>query len=439
MQEVHHPLRDDILDLLESSDLENQDCYKRMLDYIIHLFNSQGLGSDYYGYHNIDHELEVTYIALKAACWKDERNDITPDELSHLFVAALIHDFDPLKDIDKPHEENVIQFVEQNEEFQKLIEEAKLDFNLIKSLVYRTVYPWRGQIKEETEQQIDRCFQLSLVTKNKPRVKARYKNLGWFLSVSDRIGGYALGDFSKALEMAKMNAHASAWHPLLIVRRAVAFYEDLLNNESEMAERVLCALPTHLRKNFMNNVISFMKLRQYELQNKASIVYENLTLIPTTESIKTKKSTEFIKTIMTIYDELPKPLQFQRIGFTDFCKDPQTILCTLRLNSEHGEIVGFARGGSLERYKLRSELSDDHWGKNDTIFLEPIALKQGYWGLEGGGALRNLFISEAKSAKFKYLSSFSLRTLIKNKNKTEQVVYHQQFNPEHMDYYRILL
>ncbi len=439
MQEVHHPLRDDILDLLESSEVENQDCYKRMLDHIIHLFNSQGLGSDYYGYHNIDHELEVTYVTLKAACWKDERNDITPDELGHLFVAALIHDFDPLKDIDKPHEENVIQFVEQNKEFQKLIEEAELDFNLIKSLVYRTVYPWRGQVKEETESQIDQCLQSSLATKNKPEAKERYKNLGWFLSVSDRIGGYALGDFSKALEMAKMNAHASAWHPSLIVRRAVAYYEDLLNNESEMAERILCALPTPLRKNFMNNVISFMKLRQHELQNKASIVYENLTLVPTTESINTKKSSEFIKTIFTIYDELPKPLQFQRIGFTDSCKDPKTILCTLRLNSKHGDIIGFARGGPLERYTLRSELSDDSWGGNNTIFLEPIALKQGYWGLQGGGELRNLFISEAKSANFKYLSSFSLRTLIEKRKKTEQVKHHQQFNPEHMDYYRILL
>lgn len=439
MQEAHHPLKNDILEMLDSIEIGNQSCYQKMLDYIIHLFQSHGLGIDYYGYHNIDHELEVTYVVLKAALWKNDKNDISPDDLCHLFVAALIHDFDPLKEIDKPHEENVIKFVEEDKEFQKLINEAGLDFNLIKSLVYRTVYPWNGSIKEDAEKQIEQCFQLSPTTKNKPRLKDHYQKLGWFLSVSDRIGGYAMGDFSKALEMAKMNAHASAWHPLFIVRRAVAFYEDLLNNESDMAERVLRSLPTHMRKNFMNNVISFMKLRQQELQNKASIVYENLTLVPTVESIERRTSSEFIKTVFTIYDEIPKPLQFQRIGFTDSCKDREIILCTLRLNNEHGEIIGFARGGPLEKYTLRSELCDDNWGANNTIFLESIALKQGFWGLGGGGALRNRFISEAKSANFKFLSSFSLRTLIEKREKIEHVEYHQQFNPERMDYYSILL
>ena len=260
-----------------------------------------------------------------------------------------------------------------------------------------------------------------------------------FLSVSDRIGGYALGDFSKAMTMAKMNAHASAWHPLLIVRRAVSYYEDLLNNESEMTERILCSLPTHMRKNFMNNVISFMKLRQHELQNKASLVYEHLKLIPVKDSIKVRTTNEFIKTVFTIYDELPKPLQFQRIGFTDSCKDPGTILCTLRLNKAEGEIIGFAKGGPIERYKLRSEVCDDVYGKKNTIFMEPIALKQGFWGLKGGGALQNRFMDEAKSAKFKYLSSFWLRELVERKKKTEQIEYHQQFNPERMDYYRIQL
>ena len=37
-----------------------------MLDYTIDLFESQGLGTDYYGYHNINHELEVTYVSLLA-------------------------------------------------------------------------------------------------------------------------------------------------------------------------------------------------------------------------------------------------------------------------------------------------------------------------------------------------------------------------------------
>ena len=43
------------------------DCYVEMLDYTIDLFESQGLGTEYYGYHNINHELEVTYVSLLAA------------------------------------------------------------------------------------------------------------------------------------------------------------------------------------------------------------------------------------------------------------------------------------------------------------------------------------------------------------------------------------
>ena len=79
-------------------------------------------------------------------------------------------------------------------------------------------------------------------------------NLGHFLSICDRIGGYSLGDFSKAMEMAKMNAHASGWHPAFIVRRAVSFFEDMLNNESAMCEQVLNGIPKHMRKNFLDNI-----------------------------------------------------------------------------------------------------------------------------------------------------------------------------------------
>ena len=51
--------------------------------------------------------------------------------------------------------------------------------------------------------------------------KNTLENLDISLSISDRIGGYSLGDFQKAMEMAKMNAHSSGWHPAFIVRRSV--------------------------------------------------------------------------------------------------------------------------------------------------------------------------------------------------------------------------
>ena len=64
-----HALRNEILSLTVESGLD-EDCYGEMLDYTIELFETQGLGSDYYGYHNINHELEVTYVTLLAANMK---------------------------------------------------------------------------------------------------------------------------------------------------------------------------------------------------------------------------------------------------------------------------------------------------------------------------------------------------------------------------------
>ena len=62
-------LRDEIISLAASCGLEKP-CYVKMLDYTISLFESQGLGKDYYGYHNISHELEVTYVSLIVLKWK---------------------------------------------------------------------------------------------------------------------------------------------------------------------------------------------------------------------------------------------------------------------------------------------------------------------------------------------------------------------------------
>jgi len=60
MQLVSTPqtLRNEINDLATLMGLE-EPCYTQMLDYVIELFESKNLGMDYYGYHNIEHELEV--------------------------------------------------------------------------------------------------------------------------------------------------------------------------------------------------------------------------------------------------------------------------------------------------------------------------------------------------------------------------------------------
>ena len=261
-----HPLRNEIINLMVENGLE-EDCYVEMLDYTIDLFESQGLGTDYYGYHNINHELEVTYVSLLAA--KQKKINFTQDDLKYLYVSALFHDFDPQKNVDKPHEESVLKFISMDKKLLQLINIAKLDLEIIKVLILRTTYPWSGELKKNAEIQIKQSFQNSDITRIDQSLQQHVMEIGWYLSVVDRISGYAIGDFSKAMEMAKMNAHALAWRPSLIVRSAVAYFEELLNKETEMAKAILRILPKNMRKNFFDTVLSFMKIRQQEITIQA--------------------------------------------------------------------------------------------------------------------------------------------------------------------------
>ncbi|MFB5620946.1 MAG: HD domain-containing protein, partial [Nitrosopumilus sp.] len=385
-------MRNDILSLMVKNRLE-EDCYVEMLDYTIDLFESQGLGTDYYGYHNINHELEVTYVSLLAA--KQNQVQFTDEDIKYLYVSALFHDFDPQKSVDKPHEESVLKFISMDKKLQSLIDSANLDLEIIKVLILRTTYPWSGKLKQNAEEQIKQCFENSDLTRNNLSYQEHVMEMGWYLSVVDRVSGYALGDFAKAMEMAKMNAHALAWRPSLIVRSAVAYFEELLNKETDMAKAILKVLPKEMRKNFFDTVLSFMKIRQQEITIQADHSYENLKLIPTIESIITRNDPKFIESLYKIFLELPRPLQFEKENFEKSVKDPQVIINTLRLNDKKGEIIGFSKGGPLENYKLREEIRDENYGLGNTIFLEPLALKMGYWGLKGGSEMRHMFIMQS--------------------------------------------
>jgi hypothetical protein len=409
-----------------------------MLDYTIELFESQGLGKDYYGYHNITHELEVTYVSLIVLKWKSILNNIRPEDFKYLYCAALFHDFDPQKSVDKPHEDNVIKFLMHDSTVRQLCQDADLDIDIIKALILRTTYPWKGKLKENAEAQISESFNKSPVTRNDTSLQEYFMRLGWLLSVVDRVSGYSLGDFAKAMDMAKKNAHALAWHPSLIVKRSVAYFEDLLNDESEMCDIVLRALPKHMRKNFMDAVTGFMNLRQQEIKIQSDYLYENLRLVPKIESMRIRNDSDFVNTLLDIYNQLPTPLQVDKEHFENTLKDPKTILNTLRLGNSDGPIIGFAKGGPLENYRLRQEIVDENFGKNNTVFLEPIALGMGYWGMRGGSEMRHLFTMQAHSMNYKYLTSFALRNVIQSRiEKNEKAEFVAKFDPERWDYYRI--
>ena len=432
-------LKDQILDLLHKNGLDSP-CYSKILDYTIELFHARGLGDDYYWYHNIVHELEVTYVTLIAAQWESFLNNFTKEDLTYLFVAALFHDYDPLKESGKPHEEEAVKFVKTDEKLLELMKDVGVDENIIAALILRTTYPWNGELQQKAEKQIEEYLSVSDITKNDLNKKAHYKILGWFLSVADRIGGYALGDFSKALEMAKKNAYELSWQPSLIARSSVAYFEDLLQNEAEMCERILRSLPKQMRKSFTDNVLLFYKLREQEIQINASFVYDNLKIIPMIETMNRRQNNNFINALYNIYEELPRPLQFNKENFSESIRNPNTFLNTLRLGNEEGPIIGFAKGGPLEDYKLRPEIKDHNYGMFNTIFLEPTPLKMGYWGQRGGREMRLLFTMQAEAKGYKYLTSFALRDVIQKRiNRNEKIEFVKQFDPERWDYYRCKL
>jgi len=428
------PMRKKILNLMVLNRLED-DCFTEMLDYTIDLFESQGLGADYYGYHNINHELEVTYVSLLAL--EQGKVQFTDEDIKYLYIAALFHDFDPEKSVDKPHEESVIKFITTDKKLRQLINTANVDLEIIKVLILRTTYPWSGELRKNAEDQIRQCFQNSDLTRNNQQYQHHIIEIAQYLSVVDRISGYALGDFEKAMKMAKMNAHALAWRPSLIVRSSVAYFEELLNKEPDMAKAILRILPKEMRKNFFDTVLSFMRIRQQEITIQADYAYENLKLVPTIDYMVTRNDPKFIQTLYEIFLELPTPLQFEKDSFEKSVKDPRTIINTLRLNDKNGEIVGFVKGGALEKYKLREEIRDENYGLKNTIFLEPLALKMGYWGLKGGSEMRHMFIMQSYSMKYKYLTSFALRDVINARIEKEQAEFVTQFDPERWDYYRI--
>ena len=429
-------MRNEILSQMAQNGLED-DCYVEMLDYTIDLFESQGLGTEYYGYHNIYHELEVTYVTLLAI--NQEKIQLTEEDKKYLYVAALFHDFDPEKSVDKPHEKRVIKFISMDEKLQKLLISAEIDLEIIKVLILRTTYPWSGKIKEVAEEEVKQCFERSEITRKNLELQQHIMEMGEYLSLVDRISGYALGDFTQAMEKAKMNAHALAWRPSVIIRAAVAYFEEILNKEMSMSKAILKALPKEMRKNFFDTVLSFMRIRQQEVSIQADYAYDNLKLVPTIENQRKQGDQEFIQTLFDIFLELPKPLQFGKENFKESIEDPETIINTLRLNDCNGEIVGFSKGGPLEKYQLREEIRDENFGLKNTIFLEPLALKMGYWGLRGGSEMRHMFIMQAHSMKYKYLTSFALRDVIKARINKEEAEFVQQFDPERWDYYRVKL
>jgi hypothetical protein len=422
-----------------------QDKWIRMIiRHAVSEFSKKGLGSDYYGYHNIDHELEAAYFTLLAASGHYEKNKFSQEDIKYLFVAALFHDYDPLKQFDKPHEDSVEWFLRNDNKIKGFIEAVGINIDIVIAIIHRTAYPFRGKIAEHAEKRMEELLTNAGIAYEDTKTRKHYKDLGWFLSVSERIAGYALGGFEHSMELARTNAHALGWHPSRINEESVKYF-SILKEEKEMFEHVLYEAPVECKKNFFNNVAAFKEAWAKEINIRNSIKRKKISLTTVTEKIEEEHGLEpnTEESVLSIYRELHVPIGINsEKKFRKSLNRGDTILITLRVKDNDddisGEIVGYVKGGPLENYELRHGTHDKNLGKENTAYMEWISIRPGFWGETGGHVLRIEFLKEAKHRGYSYVTSYVHRNVVMQRiNKGENVEIIQKYDPDKLDYYRV--
>jgi len=232
-------------------------------------------------------------------------------------------------------------------------------------------------------------------------------------------------------------------------------------DDKDTFERIIQSLPVGYRKKFFDNVESFREAWERELEIKASLRKNEISFVTVVENTipeRDKISTDLCDTVMKIRHEYCSPINFHDREFRKSIFDPSTILITLRVNSDVGQIVGYVKGGPLEKHRprhggydeslgkmntihmesLRRGTLDQNLGKKNSVFMEWIAIKTGYLGEKGGHMLRSEFLKEAGRRGYKYVTSYYQRELIINrKNKGEPIEIVQQYDAAMIDYYRV--
>lgn len=432
-------LRNKIIQLSRNMRLDYKTVSK-IIRHAISEFSKHGLGVDYYGYHNINHELEVAYFTLLAASGQKRKEcRFSQKDLATLFLAALFHDYDPLKRFDKPHEESVERFIRNDTKIKDFIDKLGINIDIVIALIYRTAYPFKGIIAEHSNTRIQELLTSAGIPENDLTMREHYKGLGWFLSISDRIAGYSLGNFEHSKDLARRNAHSLGWHPSVINTESVKYFTSL-KEEKEMFQRVLDGIPEEYKKNFFDNVTAFREAWAKEIETRNSIRNKQLDLLTVVEGSHSSNS-DMMESVLNIHKESPAPMTTSIKKFKGSLTNRDTILITLRLINKDGEIVGYANGGPLENYTLRRGTHDENLGKRNTAYVESIRIKPGYSGESGGGRLLRLeFHKEAKRRGFRFVTGYVHREVaIRRINKGESVEIVQKYNPDKLDYYRVIL
>jgi hypothetical protein len=452
-------IKDKIVQLGTTMDLQDK-WLQRIIRHAVSEFSKKGLGSDYYGYHNIDHELEAAYFTLLAANGQQnkeeeeegpsvENDKFSEEDIKYLFIAALFHDYDPLKQTDKPHEDSVEWFIRNDGKIRKFIDDVGINIDIVIAIIHRTAYPFKGKIAEHAEKRMEELFTYAGIDKSDTKTRKHYKDLGWFLSVSERIAGYALGNLEHSMKLARTNAHALGWHPSRIHEESVKYF-SMLKEEKEMFENVLYSVPDNYQKNFFENIAAFKQAWAKEVDIRSSIRRNKISLVPVIEEIKAEDNDDDDKhildpntreTVVDIYRELHLPIGIKdEQRFKKSLNHKDTILITLRVKDDDisGQIVGYVKGGPLENYQLRRGTHDENFGEKNTAYMEWISIKPGFWGETGGHILRVEFLKEAKRRGYLYVSSYVHRNVIQQRIKRgENIEVVQSYDPDKLDYYRI--
>ncbi|GBC72949.1 hypothetical protein HRbin04_00344 [archaeon HR04] len=440
-------LQDKIIDL--AVDIGLQDLWvKDVIKFAITEFSKKGLGPDYYGYHNIDHELEATYFTLLIA--DTLRSRLSKDDLYYLFFASLFHDFDPLKDFDRPNEDSVEWFLRNNKRIVKFAEYVNLNLDIVIAMIYRTAFPFTGSVKEHALNRMDELFTRAGIPKNDRR-REHYMWLGWIVSIAERVAGYAMKDYSGCMEIAMKNAHALGWHPSIINREAVKYFKIMLEDEKDMLDLILSAVPAEYRERFYTNVNSFKEAYARELEVREMIRQGLIRFNIKVENSKDGGyycSDSCINSLLRLHKLLPLPMRISDKQFVSTLKRSDTLLITLSKvvngnndvdasNDDGDNILGYSKGGPLELYRLRRGTRDENKGKRNTIYLEPISIDYPYWGVNGGHLLRYSFILEAKRRGYRFLTAYAHRSVIEERiSKGEPIEVVCKYDPDRFDYYR---
>ncbi|MGA7978015.1 MAG: GNAT family N-acetyltransferase, partial [Nitrososphaeraceae archaeon] len=144
------------------------------------------------------------------------------------------------------------------------------------------------------------------------------------------------------------------------------------------------------------------------------------------------------KAVLAIYKELFVPIRMNKEReFIESISCKETILVSLRVKEDYKRIVGYVKGGPLESYTLRQGTLDENYGRDNSVFMEWISIRPGYWGQGGGHLLRMEFLNEAKKRGYNFATSYVHRNVIVRRiDAGERLVLVQKYDPDKLDYYR---